>query len=332
VYCASFGYLVTANILILGCGVSGLSCGIRLLEAGHRVAIWARDLPPNTTSNQAAAVWFPYLAQPMQRVGPWAKRSFEVFKRDLVPDAASGCATTMVHDLYDHAVDVPWWASAVDGYARLKPQDLPAGYVDGFEVESIVIDTSVYMDYLVAWFRRIGGQIVQKEVKNLAEATSQSPVVINCTGLGSRELCGDDSLYPVRGQTIKVRLNGFRTSILDDEGPNALGYIIPRSRDIVLGGTAQANDWDLNTRPEDRADILRKAANLNPRFAQVEILYEGVGLRPARPSVRLEAERRGDATVIHNYGHGGAGFTLSWGCAEEVAKLVANGRAAAQQP
>jgi D-amino-acid oxidase len=194
--------------------------------------------------------------------------------------------------------------------------------VDGFAVESIVIDTSVYMDYLVAWFKREGGEIVQKTIKDLGEATSETNVVINCTGLGSRDLSNDQSIYPVRGQTIKVKLNGFRTSILDDEGPNALGYIIPRSKDIVLGGTAQANDWSTEIRAEDREDILHKAANLNPRFAQVEILYEGAGLRPARPSVRLEAERRENATVIHNYGHGGAGFTLSWGCAAEVAELT----------
>lgn len=258
----------------------------------------------------------------MERVGPWAKQSYEFFKRHLVPDAASGCLGTIVHDLYDQPVDVPWWAAAVEGYERLSAADLPAGYVDGFAVESIVIDSSVYMDYLVAWFKRLGGEVVQKEIRVISEATAESNLVINCTGLGSRELVNDSSLYPVRGQTIKVRPNGFRTSILDDEGPNSLGYIIPRSNDIVLGGTAQANDWNLELSAEDRADILRKAANLNPRFAQVEIFYEGVGLRPARPSVRLEAERMSDATVIHNYGHGGAGFTLSWGCAEEVLSLV----------
>lgn len=308
--------------LVLGCGVSGLSTGILLLQAGHRVTIWAKDLPPNTTSNQAAALWFPYLAHPMERVGPWAKHSYEFFKRHLVPDAASGCLPTLVHDLYDHKVEVPWWSAAVDGYERLGAADLPAGYVDGFAVESIVIDSSVYMDYLVAWFKRLGGKIVQKEVRDITEAAVESKVVVNCTGLGSRDLVGDSSLYPVRGQTIKVRPNGSRTSILDDEGPNSLGYIIPRSKDVVLGGTAQANDWNLELSAEDRADILRKAGNLNPRFAQVEILYEGVGLRPTRPSVRLEAERNENATVIHNYGHGGAEFTLSWGCAQEVLSLL----------
>lgn len=309
-------------MLILGCGVSGLSTGILLLEAGHPATIWAKDLPPNTTSNQAAALWFPYLANPRERVDPWAKYALDFFRRNLVPDSASGCALTEVHDIYDHKVAEPWWAAAVDGYDRLTADQLPAGYVDGFSVESVVIDTSVYMDYLVAWFQRLGGIIIQKEIQTIEEATRESNVVVNCAGMGSRQLFNDQSLIPVRGQTVKVKAKGFRTSILDDEGPNSLGYIIPRSNDIVLGGTAQENDWDLSIRPADRADILRKAGNLNSNFAQVEIVREGVGLRPVRTSVRLEKEECENATVIHNYGHGGAGFTLSWGCAREVVELV----------
>jgi D-amino-acid oxidase len=308
--------------LVIGCGVSGLSSGIRLLEAGHPVTIWARELPPNTTSNQAAALWFPYLAKPIERVGPWAKASLEYFKSHLVPDAASGCLSTRVHDLYDHEVETPWWASAVDGYRRLAASELPPGYVAGFETESVVIDTSVYMDYLVAWFLHLGGEIVQREVGSIDEAVAQSELIINCAGLGSRQLFGDESVYPVRGQTVKVRPNGVTHSILDDEGPNGLGYIIPRSADIVLGGTAQKNDWDLTPREGDQAEILRKAANLHAGFASVQVVGAGVGLRPVRPEVRLEAERIGGATVVHNYGHGGAGFTLSWGCAEEVAELA----------
>lgn len=306
------------TILVLGAGVSGLSTGIRLLQAGHQVTIWAKDLPPNTTSNQAAALWFPYLCKPRERVDPWAKFSLGFFRQHLVPDPASGCAPITVRDLYDHPVETPWWAGAVDGYRRVAKSDLPAGYVDGFEIESVVIDTSVYMDYLVAWFQRLGGKIVQREVVDIGEALDASHVVVNCTGLGSRSLFGDESVYPVRGQTVKVRPNGYKIGLLDDEGPNALAYIIPRGRDIVLGGTAQENDWDLGVRPADREEILQKAAALYPAFANVEIVSEGVGLRPVRPTMRLEAERIGGGTVVHNYGHGGAGFTLSWGCAEEV--------------
>jgi D-amino-acid oxidase len=309
-------------ILVLGCGVSGLSTGITLLRAGHPVTILARDLPPNTTSNQAAAIWFPYLAKPREKVDPWAKYSLAFFRENLVPDPASGCALTLVHDLYDKPVETPWWAGAVDRYSRIDPERLPKSYVDGFEIESVVIDTLIYMDYLVAWFRKLGGEIFQREIKDIGEAMEFNSLVVNCTGLGSRTLFGDKSLYPVRGQTVKVRPNGSKVALLNDEGLNGLAYIIPRSKDIVLGGTAQENDWEFAPRVADRDEILRKAAALDPRFAHVEILSEGVGLRPARPTVRLEAERVGKGTVIHNYGHGGAGFTLSWGCAEEVLALT----------
>jgi len=317
--------MTSRSVLVLGCGVSGLSSSILLLQAGHAVTIWARELPPHTTSNQAAALWFPYLAHPIERVGPWASRTLAFFRQHLLPDPASGCRPTLVQDLYAHPVETPWWAGAVAGYRRLAASELPAGYMDGFETESVVIDTSVYMDYLVDWFRKLGGVIVQREVASIEEATLESKLVVNCTGLGSRQLVGDESLYPVRGQTVKVRPNGVVHSILDDEGPNGLGYIIPRSADIVLGGTAQANDWDTSVRAADQADILRKAANLHPAFAGesgVQVLSAGVGLRPVRHEVRLEAERIGEATVVHNYGHGGAGFTLSWGCAEEVVSLA----------
>jgi len=329
-----------------------------MLRAGHPVTIWARELPPNTTSNQAAAIWFPYLAKPREKVDPWAKFTLEFFREHIVPDPASGCTSILVHDLYDKRVETPWWAGAVDNYQRLDASQLPKGYVDGFEVESVVIDTSIYMDYLVSWFKRLGGEVAQREVKDIREALDYCKLVVNCTGLGSRKLFRDKRLYPVRGQTVKVRPNGAKLALLDDRGPNSLAYIIPRSHDIVLGGTAQENDWELAPRAADREDILRKAAAIDPRFAKVEILSEGVGLRPARPAVRLEAERIGGergygfasesysdlvllkrsavsdsinksvstadrtGTVIHNYGHGGAGFTLSWGCAEEVDKIA----------
>ncbi|MGH2582205.1 MAG: FAD-dependent oxidoreductase [Anaerolineales bacterium] len=305
-------------VLVLGAGVSGLSTGVTLLKAGYPVTIWAKELPPNTTSNQAAALWFPYLCKPKERVDPWAKYSLNFFKQNLLSDSASGCSTIRVCDLYDQPVGVPWWADAVDQYKRLAKSDLPSGYVDGFETESIVMDTTVYMDYLVRWFGRLGGELVKKEIDDVQEAFYQSDIVINCTGLASRNLFNDQLVYPVRGQTVRVRANGFRRAILDDKGHNSLAYIIPRSNDIVLGGTAQANDWDLNIRASDREDILRKAAAIDPAFKDAEILSEGVGLRPARDTVRLEAEDFGGKTVIHNYGHGGAGFTLSWGCAGEV--------------
>lgn len=311
-------------ILILGAGVSGLSTGITLLRAGRSVSIWARELPPNTTSNQAAAIWWPYLCYPREKAILWAKYSLQLFKHGLVPDPASDCALITVRDLYAHEVGEPWWVEAVDHWAKLEQTKLPAGYVDGYEVESVVIDTSIYMSYLVNWFLELGGELIEREVTDINQAVATNRAVVNCTGLGSRKLFNDQAVYPVRGQIVRVKLNGSAKAIFDDEGPHALAYIIPRTNDIVLGGTAQEYDWELAPRTGDREDILRKAAALDPRFEKVEILNEAVGLRPARSAVRLEAERIGAGIVIHNYGHGGGGFTLSWGCAEE-ARVKAEG-------
>jgi D-amino-acid oxidase len=98
---------------------------------------------------------------------------------------------------------------------------------------------------------------------------------------------------------------------------------VPRSQDIVLGGTAQEGDERLAPDQATAAAILERCARLEPRLRGAEVLEHKVGLRPGRPSVRLEAERRAGGLLVHNYGHGGAGVTLSWGCADEVARLIA---------
>lgn len=111
--------------------------------------------------------------------------------------------------------------------------------------------------------------------------------------------------------------------VLDSVDDDWQAYVVPRRDDVIMGGTAIVNDW--TTEPDEQATrgIIERCASICPALAEPEILRVKVGLRPGRPTVRLEQEERPDGRcVIHNYGHGGAGFTLSWGCAEEVAELV----------
>jgi D-amino-acid oxidase len=93
---------------------------------------------------------------------------------------------------------------------------------------------------------------------------------------------------------------------------------VPRSRDVVLGGTADQGEWSRTPDAATAEAILRQATVVEPRLAGARILRHKVGLRPGRPSVRLE--REGD--VIHCYGHGGCGVTVSWGCADDVLELA----------
>jgi D-amino-acid oxidase len=225
-------------------------------------------------------------------------------------------------EVLDKTQGEPWWKDAVDAYQRPNQNELPDGYVDGYRLEAPLMDTSMYMSYILDLYQRLGGVLIKKVVQDIHEALENNQIVVNCTGLGSRKLFNDKRVFPARGQTVRIKSNGFNQILFDDTGPNSVAIIVPRAHDIVLGTTVQENDWNTDISSEDTKDILRRCANLDPAFEHVEIIGESVGLRPNRDEVRLETEDFGGKTVIHNYGHGGSGFTLSWGCALDVVELV----------
>lgn len=311
------------EILVLGAGVSGLSTGILLQKEGYAVTIWTKDLPPNVTSNKAAAVWYPYLCSPREKAIPWARTTFEYLQAEMLPNPQSGCCVRTTTELLDTLQPDPWWKDAFPGViTRPSKEDLPEGYADGYRFDGIVIDTDMYMEFIMKKFMSLGGSIILREIEHIQQALGESNVVINCTGLGSRTLLQDEEVYPVRGQMIRVKPNGFKEVIFDAACHNRLTAVVPRIEDIVLGTTVQENNCNTEVDPKDTEDILRKIPLIAPTFGPIEIIEESVGLRPARASVRLEAESYGERTVIHNYGHGGAGFTLSWGCAQDVVEIV----------
>jgi D-amino-acid oxidase len=174
-----------------------------------------------------------------------------------------------------------------------------------------VVDMPRYLDWLTHRVYDAGGTLTRMALARLPDA----PLVVNCSGLGSRALAGDTSTTPVRGQVVVVEQFGLDEWWLDEDGPT---YVIPRTDDVVLGGTEEEGEWSRTPSPDIAADIVRRAADLVPDVASMKVLQHRVGLRPARPEVRLE--RVGE--VVHCYGHGGAGVTLSWGCADEVLGLL----------
>lgn len=315
------------QIKIIGCGVIGLTTGIRLLEAGYGVQIIARDLPPNTTSNWAAAIWFPYHVFPYRKVLRWGEETYSVFQTLLnVPEA--GVRNTQLLMLTEEPPEEPWWGNAVPAYRYATADELPHGYAHGYSVTVPVCDTGLYLDYLLARYRDLGGAIEQREIDSFDELVAPNSVFINCSGLGSYQLANDRELYPVRGQVVKVRQPNVTVSMLRDFGEKRPSYIIPRTHDIILGGTDQKDDWNETVDPATAETILEQTKLLVPDLDGAEVLAHGVALRPGRTAVRLEAEQlTPDCTVIHNYGHGGAGFTVSWGCANEVVQMVTDGAA-----
>jgi D-amino-acid oxidase len=300
------------RVVVVGAGVVGLSCALRLLEAGHRVDVLARDLPLETTSSVAAAIWYPYRAFPQDRVTAWGAAAYAEFAGQA-ERGVDGVVMRRGTELLRRPQPDPWWIDAVPALDRVEPV---APYADAWSFVTPVIEMPRYLTWLADRILDAGGTITRMALARLPEA----PLVVNCSGLGSRALAGDPTTRPVRGQVVVVEQLGLDEWWLTGDGfeGESPTYVIPRADDIVLGGTDEDDDWSRTPLPEIAEDIVRRAAALVPDVAKARVLRHKVGLRPARSAVRLE--RVGD--VIHCYGHGGAGVTLSWGCADEVARLA----------
>lgn len=302
-----------ARVIVVGAGVVGLSCAVRLQEAGHRVDVVARDLPLETTSAVAAAIWYPYRAFPYERVTAWSAATYAELEK-LAVDEDSGIRLVEGTEVHRARVADPWWATAVPALTRLTA--MPRPFVDGWTFRTPVIEMPLYLRWLARRFTDGGGTIIRMALGALPD---QVEVVVNASGLGARLMAQDPTVVPVRGQVVVVEQFGLDRWWLDGDGPT---YVVPRSHDVVVGGSDDEGEWSRTPDRATAADILERAAVMVPEVASARVLRHKVGLRPARPQVRLEAEQQGATRVVHCYGHGGAGVTLSWGCAEDVVRLV----------
>ncbi len=325
------------SVTIVGAGVSGLTCGVVFAEHGHRTAIFAKDIGQQTTSSVAAAVWFPYHVEPAERVIPLALETYQVLL-DLARFPESGVSIIESRQfLRTGEIEIPDWAiplgaqrlsSVATGLWPVRDRAQRGGYnfKSGFSLRVPLMDTTIYLDYLGARFRKAGGEIhANVGFEKLEEVDTKFDIVINCAGIGARELVRDADLEPHRGQVAIVpKIESLSAAIVCDDAP--LMYAIPRTNDCVFGGTNEVSD-NLAADPETTLQIVVECSRVL-NIGKLPVLAERVGLRPFRKSgVRLERDRLADGrTVIHNYGHGGAGFTLSWGCAREVLEVAVSSR------
>ena len=306
--------------LVVGGGVSGLSTGIRLLEDGWSVDIWSSKFSPNTTSDVAAALWYPFLSAPVEKTNLWGSNTYDVLK-EFSNSPNTGISMTQTYEYFRETQPDPSWKDFVDNFERFT-DDLPSNYVECFSFITPIIEMPIYLKWLTKKYSHLGGSFEEKTISSFLELPPKFEVIVNCTGLEAGELVGDNEVYPIRGQIMRVKTD-INEMHLDQQIPT-LAYIVPRSNDMILGGVAQQDNWSLSPTEEDRNFILKKCSQIIPELKDVEIIEELVGLRPGRTSVRLEKETVFGRTLIHNYGHGGSGVTLSWGCADDVVEL-ANG-------
>ncbi len=323
------------NVAIIGAGVSGLTCGVVLAERGYRTAILAKETGQQTTSGAAAALWFPYDAEPAEKVIPWALRTFDVLG-DLARIPASGVSMIELRQFSRTGeIQIPDWAIPLGAQAvtHNSPCVMSSkverslagnflGFKSGYAITVPLMDTTIYLDYIANRFVVAGGSIAADvHFEKLEDVDRKFDLVINCAGIGARELVQDPDLEPHRGQVAVVpRIEALSCAVVCDDAP--LMYAIPRTNDCVFGGTNDLST-DLAVDPATTDRIIAECSRVL-NIEKPNVLADRVGLRPFHKSgVRLEGDRLRDGrAAIHNYGHGGSGFTLSWGCAREVLNLA----------
>jgi len=309
------------RVAIVGAGVSGLTCGVLFAEHGCHIAIFAKETGQQTTSGAAAALWFPYDAEPAEKVIAWALQTYKVLA-DLSKNSRSGVSMIELRQFSRTGeIQIPQWAIRLGAREINRDEVLPA-FTSGFMMNVPLMDTTIYLDYLAKRFLAAGGEINGNvRFEKLEDVSPKFHLVINGSGIGAKTLVPDVDLEPHRGQVAMVpNIDNLSCAIVCDDAP--LMYAIPRTNDCVFGGTNEVSD-NRDVDPTSTSRIVAECSGIL-KIDKPKVRAERVGLRPFRKSgVRLEREKLGDGrTVIHNYGHGGSGFTLSWGCAEEVFRLT----------
>jgi len=328
-------------VRVIGGGVIGLASALRISnEMDVRVEIVAEKIAKETTSEGAGGLWKPYAltGTPADVTNRWGKETLDHYMSlFLSPDAEkAGIILTSAYELYEKKEEDPEWSHIVPGFRHLTPEEIrfydPSGrHVYGIAYDTIIAEGRLYMQYLLDALRSQNDKvtITKKRLESVDDVMGSegAHVVVNCTGLGARDLFKDESMFAIRGHVLRVKAPWVRHHVeshsLDETKP---AYIIPNTDTVVLGGTKDVGNEDMESREDERREIFDQCKAIVPSLEGAEMVSSWVGLRPGRRGIRLEKEEVAidgrTLPCIHNYGHGGSGLTLAWGCAGDVVKLV----------
>ncbi|KAK4154552.1 fad dependent oxidoreductase [Chaetomidium leptoderma] len=310
------------NIVVIGAGVSGLTCALLLAkQKGNSVTVVAKHMPGDYdieyTSPWAGANVLPMA---LERDSRWERRTWPELRRLAaeVPEAGLHFQTARVlrrqKDVAAGNLQValadglfqlsPWYKELMDHFREIPTDQLPPGMHSGCEFTSVCINTAVYLPWLVGQCARLGVRFKRATLKHVSEAAAAAggsssglkvDVVVNASGLLACRLGGvmDTKVYPVRGQIVVVRNEAegiMPTSSGCEDGEDEIVYVMQRALGggTVLGGTYMKGNWEPNPDPNTAMRIMKRAVEMHPELTGgkgvegLDIIRHGVGLRPAR--------------------------------------------------
>jgi len=350
---------MTEHVSVVGGGIIGLATGVFLELKGYDTKIYTKEVPYEDTdvsslaTNYAAASVKPVVVDE-DDIGELTRVSNSFYEK-LEPNT-DAVMTQDNFELYGSPFEEPEYADALRRYRTLEEYrnrnegvvpEPESGVVDGWVHEIFFVEMPRYVPGLVSLYKREGGTIERRTVTKDEMGTLSGDVVVNCTGYGN--LFEDDAVVAKRGHLVEVETDGrltdrdgkrFSYSYYLDEEEDEFVYAYPREDCLLLGGSEQEGDvidgeWVGEEADEvvstDGADVPARIVELNAELIESKCGFDirprakhgRFGYRPyRRGGIRLEKETYDGKEVVHNYGHGGAGVTLSWYSANRVYNLL----------
>lgn len=296
-----------------------------LIRKRFSVNLYTQKDAQDSVSGVAAAIWFPYKAYPIEDVNKWSLQSYNKYI-DLAKNAETG-GHFIPFSIVEKEETTPFWLQALPDGLEITKTTASYNNIPSTTYTTLLplVETPLFLKYLQKQFKDLGGKVIYKTITSIHDLNSDK-TYINCLGLGAAKIFGDTQTYPIQGQIVKLEpsknISGLSIEFPFDEFIDEHLYIIPRSDCIIVGGSSVDSTSDINNN-QDRIDrILNRAYTIVPELKKLRILDAKVGLRPGRNQVKINKDDK--LNVYHNYGHGGSGYTIAWGCASHVANLIAS--------
>ena len=272
------------KIGIVGAGIVGLSTAFRLIEEFSNeqisIDIIAEKFYNETTSFGAGGLWEPYqiAGTPDEVVNAWGKYAFDHFLDLLYSTEGNetGVQLLTAYSLLEKGQDLspPSWSDIVFNFKCLTAEEiqrmhLPTKYIGGYTFGTVVVEQKYYMRYITQKLAKFGVKFIQNRIESIDNLvdTANYDIVVNCSGLGAYHLNNDNTMYPIRGQVLRVKapwMNNvwfFGTS-----------YIIPNVDSVVLGGTTQKDNWNTNVSLDDTETIISNISEVFPSIRNAPIV------------------------------------------------------------